>query len=202
MTFPLRVFLFLLFAGVAPLAVGEESPSTWSRTVHAIDSTTPFPLGSEEARHEGWFSGAWDGTKRIWNEGSQDLYLSGYVWHTPYGFSSERRSHFNDYAWGLGYGRTLTDERDNQRMLYAIVASDSYHKPMYLGGYAWLARWNLAGGMHVGAGYSALLARHASTSHYPIPVAAPVASIGSDSAALYVTYINSMAYFFGKISFK
>jgi palmitoyl transferase len=161
-----------------------------------------LPLASGEAQDAGWFSGVWDGTKRIWNEGSHDVYLSGYVWHMAYGFPSEKRDRFNNYAWGGGYGRTLTDDKNNQRMLYAIVASDSYRHPMFMAGYAWLARWPVAGEVHAGAGYSVLLVRHESTASYPFPAAAPVVSIGTDHVALYATYIHSMAYFFGKISFR
>jgi palmitoyl transferase len=197
----MRVLSILLLAAVAPLAASQEPPDGWGRTVDAIESTTPFPLGSDEEQNKGWLSGAWDGTKRIWSEGSQDLYISGYVWHMPYKWSAERRSSFNNNAWGLGYGRTLADERDNQRMLYAIIATDSYRKPMYMAGYAWLARWPITGELRVGAGYSALLVRHESTADFPVPVVVPLVSVGSNNAALYVTYISGMAYFFGKISF-
>ena len=202
MTFPLRVLSILLLAAVAPLAVCQESPSNWQRTIDAIDSTTPTQIASGEERDKGWLSGAWDGTKRIWNEGSQDLYLSGYVWHMPYKWSAERRSSFNNNAWGLGYGRTLTDHKDNQRMLFAIVASDSYESPMYMAGYAWLARWPLAGEVRFSAGYSALSVRHEITADFPVPAVVPLVSVGSDSVALYATFISGMTYLFGKISFK
>lgn len=202
MTLPIRVLSTLLLAAIAPLAASQESPGSRGRTVDAIESTTPFPLGSDEERNRGWLSGAWDGTKRIWNDGSEDLYVSGYVWHMPYKWSAERRSTFNNNAWGLGYGRTLTDDRDNQRMLFGIIASDSYRRPMYMAGYAWLARWPLAGELRIGAGYSALLVRHESTADFPVPVVVPLASIGTNSAALYATFISGMTYFFGKVTFK
>jgi palmitoyl transferase len=202
MTPHLKVLLALLLAVTTPLAAGEELSRGWSQALDSINSTTPTAIASAHARDEGWFSGVWDGAKRIWNEGSHDLYLSGYVWHMPYGWSAERRSEFNDNAWGVGYGRTLTDGKSNQRMLFAIVASDSYKKPMVLAGYAWLARWPLAEEMHVGAGYSALIVRHESTFSFPFPVAAPVVSVGGDHVTLYATYINNMTYFFGKVSFR
>ena len=198
----LRVVFALLLVACARPGACEEATSNWSRTGHAINSTTPFPLGSDEERNRTWLSGAWDGTKRIWNEGHQDLYISGYVWHMPYKWSAERRSSFNNNAWGLGYGRTLTDDRDNQRMLFGIVAADSYERPMYMAGYAWLARWPLAGEVRISAGYSALLVRHESTADFPVPAVVPLVSIGSNSAALYATFVSGMTYVFGKISFK
>ena len=35
----------------------------------------------------------------------------------------------------------------------------------------------------------------------PVPLLAPVASIGTDNAAIYATYFNSIGYFFTKFSF-
>ena len=138
----------LLLALLAPAAASAEEPnSAWDRSLSALNSTTTFPLASKEAQDKGWFSGAWDGVKRVWNEGSSDLYLSGWYWHTPWGFSAEKRAEYNNWGLGGGYGRTLTDELGNQRMLYALVVQDSFKQPMYLAGYGWLARWKVPGGL-------------------------------------------------------
>ena len=83
--------------------------------------------------------------KRVWNEGGTDIYLSGYHWHAPYGFTADQRASYNDWALGGGYGRTLTDERTISGMLYGMMVQDSYRKPMYLAGYGWLARWKVTG---------------------------------------------------------
>src|SRR5436190_7978960 len=196
----LRFFAPLVLAIVAPLAAAaDESPGFWGRMALSLESTMPIQIASPESRSEGFWKGTWDGTKRIWNEGSRDLYVSGYVWHSPYTFPAEKRERFNNYAWGLGYGRTLTDERNNQRMFYGIVASDSYNHTMAMAGYAWLARWQ-TNEARIGAGYSALILYHQSTLAVPFPVAAPVVSLGGDTVAFYGTYIHGMAYFFAKVS--
>jgi palmitoyl transferase len=194
--------LFLLAPIASPLAAAEDVSDAWKTFGDRVDSTTPSAIASPEARDEGPWHGLWDGTKRIWNEGAQDIYVSGYFYHAPYGFSRERRDEFNDNAWGGGYGRTLTEDNLNQRMLYGIIATDSHRKRLYLAGYAWLARWPFIGGLRVGAGYSALLISHStSTNYWPVPLLAPVASIGTDNAAIYATYFNSIGYFFTKLSF-
>lgn len=199
---PLLILLLAWSALHAPIALGEEASDGWSAFGRAINSTTAFPLGSEEARGQGWFSGAWDGAKRIWREGTHDIYLSGYYVHMPYAYSAEQREKYNDNAWGLGYGRTLTDERDNQRMFYGIIAADSYNKPTYMVGYAWLARWSLGGDLKVGAGYSAGLVAHSHTTNYfPVPIVTALASIGTDRASLFLSYFYSVTYFFAKVSF-
>ena len=121
---PFRGLLAVSLAAAlsGPCAAAEESAGDWKAFTDNIDSTTPIPLGTAEARAQGSWHGIWDGTKRIWNEGSQDFYVSGYYYHTPYGFSSSKRDEYNNNAWGGGYGRTLTDDNDNQRMLYGIAA--------------------------------------------------------------------------------
>jgi palmitoyl transferase len=186
----------------APCTAAAESADGWNDFVDKVGATTPFPLGSASAREEGFWHGVWDGTKRIWNQGSQDLYLSGYYYHAPYRYSAEKRDEFNDKAWGLGYGHTLTEDNDNQRMLVGIVARDSYRKPLYVAGYVWLARWEMGHDLRVGAGYSALLIAHSTaTNYWPAPYVAPVASIGTNNAAIYGTYVRGVAWFVVKLSF-
>jgi palmitoyl transferase len=159
-------------------------------------------LASKEAQDKGWFSGAWDGMKRVWNEGSTDLYLSGRYWHSPWGFSAEKRAEYNNWGLGGGYGRTLTDEKGNQRMLYALVVQDSFKKPMYLAGYGWLARWKVAGDLRLGAGYSIVIVSNSTASDYiPFPAPVPLVTFGTEKASLVGTYINSIAYLFVKVSF-
>lgn len=183
-------------------AAAAEPPGTWEGTLSALNSTTPFPLASQEDQDKGWFHGAWGGIKRIWGEGTQDLYLSGRYWHTPWGFTDEDRAKYDDWALGGGYGRSLTDAKDNQRMLYALVVQDSYEKPMYLAGYGWLARWRLSGDLRVGAGYSIVIISNSTASDYiPFPAPVPLASLGTDRVSLYGTYFNAIFYLFAKLSF-
>ena len=194
--------LLVLLAICSPLAAAEDPPDAWKAFTQKVDSTLPLALASPAARAEGWWSGMWDGTKRIWADGTQDFYASGYFYHTPYGFPQQKRDDYNDNAWGAGYGRTLTEDNDNQRMFYGLVARDSHQKPMYLAGYAWLARWDFVREVRVGAGYSVLLIAHStSTNYWPVPLLAPVLSIGTNDVAIYATYFNAIGYFFTKFSF-
>jgi palmitoyl transferase len=186
----------------APCAAAEDAADGWNAFADKVGSTTPFPLGTEEARAEGFWHGLWDGTKRIWSEGKQDLYLSGYSYHAPYHYSAEKRDTLNDAAWGLGYGRTLTEENGNQRMLLGMVARDSYRKPMYVAAYVWLARWDVGHDVRAGAGYSALVISHSTaTNYWPAPYLAPVVSLGTDNAAVYGAFARGVAWFFLKSSF-
>jgi hypothetical protein len=133
------------------VAAGENLAEAWKAFGDKVSSTTPSAVASTEATEAGPWHALWDGTKRIWNEGTQDVYVSGYFYHAPYGFSHEKRDEFNDNAWGGGYAATLTEDNLNQRILYGIVATDSHRKRMYLAGYAWLARWEFIGETSVSA---------------------------------------------------
>jgi lipid IVA palmitoyltransferase len=199
----LRACAVLLLTLFAPFAASaDETPSAWDRTLSALNSTTTVPLASKEEQDKGWFSGAWDGMKRLWHDGSSDLYLSGYYWHAPWNFTSYERSEYNDLALGGGYGRSLIDEKDNQRLLYAMIVQDSFRKPMYLAGYGWVARWKVAGDLRLGAGYTiSIISNSKATSYIPFPAPTPLVSIGTDKVAVYGTYLNSIAYFFAKVTF-
>ena len=200
---PILMLLALLtLAAGTRIAAAEDIADGWKSIGDKVHRTTPFAVASREARDQGPWNGLWDGAKRIWNEGTTDIYLSGYFYHTPYGFSSHQRDEYNDNAWGPGYGRTLTEDNLNQRLFYGMVARDSHRKPMYLAGYAWIPRWDLIGDVRVGLGYSVLLIAHGASTHYwPVPLLAPVATIGTDHAAVYATYFNAIGYFFTKFSF-
>lgn len=200
------VVIVLVFALLAPLASAQESKSFWSQSLSAVNSTTPYPLASKETQDTGWFSATWDGTKRIWRDGKWDLYISGYTWHLPYAYTTAERHEENAFTYGLGIGKTLTDERDNQRSLYALVIEDSNYETQYTIGYTWMARWRLVSNIKGGLGYTAFITARDDTNDYlPFPAVAPLASIGTDRATVFATFIPgkaSILYFFGKISFE
>lgn len=185
----------------------QESKSWWSKSLDAVNSTSPFVVGSKKTQDVGWWSGAWDGTKRIWREGTHDMYISGWTWHLPYEYSYQDRhdGSLNQNTWGLGFGKTLTDERDNQRSLYAMAIQDSHFKPQYQAGYAWMARWRMFDDVRFGAGYTLLiLSREDYNDYMPFPAAAPLVSVGNNTASVFATYIPGSAaivYIFGRISF-
>lgn len=195
---------FVAALGFAATAVAQEEPGFWDRAGAAVNATTPFPLGSAAEREHGWFSGVWDGTKRIWRDGTHDLYLSGYTWHLPYAYNTAERNEENPLTWGLGIGKTLTDERDNQRSLYGMVVEDSNFKLQYTLGYAWMARWRLAGDLRGGLGYSIALIGRYEYDYIPLPLIAPLASVGNDSITVFATYlpfVGDIVYIFARITF-
>jgi len=176
-----------------------------------------LPLSPAQAQEsngyaQGILTRAAEGARRIYNEGRTDLYLSGAYWHLPFTYSRERRQELNVHAWGFGLGRSLVDGRDNEESLYAMASSSSHFKPQYIVAYSWLARWRVSGDFRIGAGYSAFVFARSDIYHYlPLPGIVPVASVGTDKATLFATYLpgiskgitgrGNVIYAFGKISF-
>jgi palmitoyl transferase len=142
--------------------------------------------------------------KTIARDGKWDLYVSGYTWHAPWHYSSDRRDELNAFAVGGGFGKGLTDEKDNQRLLYGMVFSDSHYKPQYTVGYAWMARWTFGSDFKLGAGYTAGFTSRSDIAGYaPIPLILPLLSAGTDRVQFYMVPIpvSDVLYFFGRVTF-
>ena len=141
--------------------------------------------------------------------GRNDYYLSGFIWHAPWAYSSERRhDELNDAAWGAGFGRSVVDANGNTHSLYALVAQDSHYQPQYSAGYLWMTYWPLAGRLQGGLGYSVFVfSRDDIGNRYPVPGVLPAASLRYREFELIGTYVPGIApggnvgYFFARFNF-
>lgn len=151
-----------------------------------------------------------DYVKRIWNEGDNVLYLSGYAYHDRGTYSAEKIAEFNETAWGAGFGRTLLDEKGNSNSLFALAFLDSHDDVEAQVGYAREWRWQFAEHAAVGAGFVAMLvSRSDMFNNIPFPAILPLASIEIGPAALMASYIpklggdggnGNVLYLFGRIN--
>jgi lipid IVA palmitoyltransferase len=142
--------------------------------------------------------------------GGNDLFISGYSWHTPWTWTAEKRAEENEYAWGAGWGRTVEKENGDTDTVFALVFSDSHRKPEYNLGYAWNTYWGRRDSIQGGLGYTAfILARSDIANGFPIPAILPLASVRYDKVTVYTTYIpnfggginhGSVLYVFGKVA--
>jgi palmitoyl transferase len=184
-------------AGSASAQQPGESRGFWSR----LWSTTPAGISDGQ--------GAWrrtgDGMKQIWTTGGSDVFVPGYIWHTPWMYSEEQLARYNTFAWGAGFGRTLRSTNHRPRTLYGMVSADSYDRPEYMLGYAWRARWRPGDeAFSFGGGYTALLIGRADKLNYtPLPLVLPLGSVGFDRFELMGTYIPfyEVGYFFLRLNF-
>lgn len=145
---------------------------------------------------------------QIWNEGNNELYLSGYAWHNRYTYTREKINSYNELAWGGGLGKGLFDEKGNWHGLYAIAFSDSHKNIEPALGYSYLFVAHLNQDFKAGIGYSVLLTARADINNFlPFPGALPWASVFYKKISVAATYIpgfnknGNVLYVLGKITF-
>jgi len=137
-----------------------------------------------------WLQGVCGRVTRVWDDGTWDLYLTGYGWHIN-GYTQEELHALNEKSWGGGAGKHYTDENGNDDILFAMVFLDSHDSPEPIGG--WARQWYtppVLGGLSLGGGYFAGVTMRADIAHYvPIPLVLPVASLRYRRASVMGTLI-------------
>jgi palmitoyl transferase len=129
---------------------------------------------------------------QILEEGTTDLYISGYSWHNRYTYSRKRlrRKHYNELAWGGGLGKGFFDERGNWHGLYAIAFLDSHKNLEPALGYAFLLVTSFNKDFKAGLGYSILITARPDILHnIPFPGAVPWAGLFFKNSSLKAAYI-------------
>jgi len=167
----------------------EMEPSFWNRTLSAINDTTPAGLKprDERAGGWGWFSDQWEAGKSLASHGRMSLLLPIQTYHSPARYENSEQQ--NAYPFGAGIASYSIDDRDNERMLFAVAFSDSHYSVEPMAGYAWLARWPLFGGIKGGLGYVAVVSARTDTNWFPVPAVLPLVSLGTDAASLYAVHV-------------
>jgi palmitoyl transferase len=155
-----------------------------------------------------WLNKACRRLADTYDNGGNELLVSGYSWHTPWTWTAEKRAEENSNAWGAGWGRTVERENGDTDTVYALIFSDSHSKPEYNLGYAWSAYWGPRRGIQPGLGYTAMLtARSDIANGWPFPAVLPLFSLRYDRVTIVSAYIpnlgginhGSVFYIFGKI---
>lgn len=129
---------------------------------------------------------------QVWTEGNKELYLSGYAWHNRFTYSRERlqRKHYNELAWGGGFGKGFFDEKGNWHGLYAFAFLDSHRNVEPTAGYAYLKVAKLSHHLKAGLGFSLLVTARPDILHYiPFPGAVPWAGVFYKRMSLKAAYI-------------
>lgn len=162
-------------------------------------------------------SDLWDwldkGCRRLvdtYDQGGNELLVSGYAWHLPWTWTAEKRAEENENAWGLGWGRTVEKENGDTDSVYFLVFSDSHRKPEYNLGYAWSTYWGERSGLQPGLGFTLMLiARSDIANGIPFPAVLPLFSLRYQKFTLVSTFIptlnggvnnGSVLYVFGRIA--
>ena len=176
-----------LLAALAGTAAAEPT-SFWEDLL----DTTPAGLVRASAERSGSLADFWTDTKTgvssIMSEGSNTLILPTYTIHPRFDWPDYREE--NAIPAGMGLGRTLIDDRGNERTMFWVNFVDSNYNFEPMVGYQWLARYPIGNsGLHVGAGYLLGLTLRDDFRWLPTPAPLPVAKIGTDTVSFYGTYI-------------
>jgi palmitoyl transferase len=153
-----------------------------------------FPAAAH-AEEESLWQQTKDRVNAIADQGSNELYVSGYAYHGRGTYTREKLDQLNEEAWGGGFGRTLRNASGNDESLYFMGISDSHKQPQFMGGYAYEWVWPIARtGVETGLGYTAMLmSRQDYLSGVPFPIVLPVASIGVKGAKLMASYVPRLS---------
>jgi len=143
-----------------------------------------------------------------YNEGGDELLLSGYSYHIPASWSPERRAVLNRNAWGAGWGHTVEDADGDTHTVFALAFRDSHKHVEWQAGYAYSTFWGSRDSLQAGLGYTAMVVqRRDIAGGYPFPALLPLVSLRYRRATLVGTYIpqlrggvnhGSTLYFFGR----
>jgi palmitoyl transferase len=155
-----------------------------------------------------WAQSACNRLDQVWNQGSDELYLSGYAWHNRAAYSADKIKSFRQESWGGGWGKGLYDQDGDWHGLYAMAFLDSHGHVEPIAGYGYQSIAHVGQNLRFGIGYTAFLTARQDILHYiPFPAALPLASVGYRKATFYATYIpggkgnGNVLFMFGKWSF-
>ena len=145
-----------------------------------------------------------------YKNGNNEVLVSGFAWHTPWTWTSERRAEENQYAWGGGWARSADRENGDTDTVYFLVFSDSHYEPEFNLGYAWTTWWRPRDSLQPGLGYTLMLiSRQDIWGGVPFPAILPLVSLRYDKVTVFSTYIptlngginhGSILYVFGRIA--
>ncbi|MCE1161846.1 MAG: peptide ABC transporter permease [Thiomonas sp.] len=158
-----------------------------------------------------WAQSTWNAAVTTTKTGQDDLYFSGYTWHDPGTYTEAKRAVLNKHAWGIGWGRHLTNADGNEDMVYAMVFSDSHWNAEPIVGYAHQWMYFNDSPVGFGLGYTlAVTSRADIFKNIPFPIALPIASLRFGKLSIYGTFIpkvnnklnnGNVAFFFGRYEF-
>jgi palmitoyl transferase len=143
-----------------------------------------------------------------YKRGDSEVLVSGFSWHLPSTWSSERRAELNQNAWGAGYGRFVEAPNGNTHSVFVLAFLDSHENIEFNLGYSWMTYWGRRDNVQAGLGYTAMIIQRPDVADgVPVPIALPLASVRYQKAELLTTFIpnvgggvnhGAVLYFFGR----
>jgi palmitoyl transferase len=187
-------FFVLCWAGLSPLLHAETNASTLKSSQCSVKNVIP------SVRHK---------LSQIWNEGTPELYLTGYAWHNRYTYDANRVNLYNEFAAGGGLGKGWIDEDGDWHSLYAMAFLDSHSNIQPLAGYGYQKMFQLAKAARAGLGFTWFATQRQDIFHgIPfIGIPLPMISLSIVKASIFATYVpgsqnvGNVMFVFGKWTF-
>src|SRR5262245_5391607 len=66
-----------------------------------------------------------------YNNGSNELLVSGYSWHTPWTWTAEKRAEENEFAYGAGWARSVERQNGDTDTVFFLVFADSHENAQF-----------------------------------------------------------------------
>jgi palmitoyl transferase len=155
------------------------------------------------------------GCRRVvdtYDNGKNELLVSGYAWHTPWTWTSEKRAEENEFAYGGGWARAVERENGDTDTVFFLVFADSHENAQFNLGYAWTTYWGEREKLQAGLGYTAMIFQRPDIAGgVPLPVILPLATLRYRKVEVLTTYIpnfggginnGSVFYVFGRIGLE
>jgi palmitoyl transferase len=128
-----------------------------------------------------------------YKRGTDEVLVSGFSWHLPSTWSSERRAELNQNSWGAGYGRSVEKENGDTHSVFVLAFLDSHSNVEFNVGYSWMAYWGRRDSVQAGLGYTAMIIQRPDiASGIPVPIALPLASVRYQKAEVLSTFIPNV----------
>ena len=156
----------------------------WFAIIALIASTTSF------AEDSTILSDVQDSLSQTWQSKDYELYIPVNTWHNRSYYTDEKIASYNEQPWGLGAGKYRLDADDDWHSLYAMAFLDSHSKIEPIVGYGFQKIWRPTDTIRLGLGYTVgITLREDSNYVLPLPVIAPLFSIGYKDLSVQSTYI-------------
>lgn len=154
----------------------------------------PGPASAVECAD--FWSWAEKGCRRVvdtYEQGGNELFVSGYEYHLPSTYTPEKRAELNSQAWGGGWGRTVEDPNGDTHTVAAFAFLDSHKNVQWNVGYMYFKYWGAREGLQPGLGYTvAIVQRPDIAGGVPFPAALPLASLRFQKATLVAAFIPTL----------
>ena len=159
----------------------------WLAVLVMVVSCSSF---ADESTKSGILSEVQDSLSQTWQSKEYELYIPVNTWHNRSYYSAEKIASFNEQPWGLGLGKYRLDADGDWHSIYAMAFLDSHSKVEPILGFGFQKIWRPTDEIRLGLGYTAgVTLRNDSNYLLPIPVVAPLLSIGYKDLAVQSTYI-------------